>query len=346
MSDEPASQTLEPTVGGAWVRRLLDALDAAGFDAAAYCRRQGWDVSRVREPQARVPWRDVVDLWTAAARSTGDPHIGLRAAESPPFRIESPLGYVIASSPTLRESLLLMIRYQGLHSDVPVLSLDERGDHVALLVRLPEPPPATSHQVEHVCALFKRMCAWIVGPTFRLLGVRFRHAGPSSAAEHERIFECPPQFHQTENALLLARPMLSRPSLFANPDVLVAVQPIASRLLVERQSGDWVLRVRTVLQTQLAAPCRIESVARQLGMSRRTLQRKLAAEGSAFEKVLEECRRDRALELMREETISTVASAIGFSDAQTFARAFRRWTGASPAAHRAMSGVRREQSRE
>jgi AraC-like DNA-binding protein len=339
MSYEPPGSLPEPTVRPAWARRLIDALTVVGFDAASHIRRQGWDLTLLQEDQARVPWRDVVDLWAAAARSTGDPHLGLHAAESPPFRVESPFGYLIASSPTLREGFQLMIRYQGLHSDEHVLSIEERGDHVAVVVRLPELPPATSHQNEHVCAVLRRLSAWIVGPSFRLLGVRFRHAGPSTAGEHERIFGCPVQFNQPETAVLLAPEMLSKPSLFANPSVLAAVRPVADSLLAERRTRIWALRVKTALQAQLAAPCRIEAVAKQLGLSRRTLQRKLAAEYSTFEKVLDECRRDRALELVRRQeiTLSAVASAIGFSNSQAFARAFQRWTGRSPAAHRATS---------
>jgi len=339
MSYEPPGSLPEPTVRSGWARRIVDALTVTGFDVAAHIRRRGWDPALLQEDQARVPWRDIVDLWAAAARGTGDPHLGLHAAESPPFRVESPFGYLIASSPTLREGFQLMIRYQGLHSDEHVLSLDERGDHVAVVVRLPEIPPATSHQNEHVCAILRRLGAWIVGPSFRLLGARFRHAGPSSAGEHERVFGCPVQFNQPETAVLLSHEMLSKASLFANPAVQGAVRPVADSLLAERRTRVWALRVKATLQAQLEAPCRIEVVAEQLGLSRRTLQRKLAAEYSTFEKVLDECRRDRALELIRRQEIalSAVASAIGFSNSQAFARAFQRWTGRSPAAHRATS---------
>ncbi len=92
------------TVGTAWVRLLLDALSAVGFDAMSYCRRKRWDLDRLREPHARWPWVDVVELWQAAARGTGDPHLGLHAAASLPGRAESAFAYLVASRTRLAES--------------------------------------------------------------------------------------------------------------------------------------------------------------------------------------------------------------------------------------------------
>src|SRR5262249_42195380 len=122
----------EPTASPVWVRLLFDALFSVGFDARSYSRRQGWDADRLPDPDTQIPWRDMVELWTAAALSTGNPHVGIHAADNFPLRIGSPLGYLVASGATLLDSLSMIIRYQCLHFDQPVLSLDDRRDHLAL----------------------------------------------------------------------------------------------------------------------------------------------------------------------------------------------------------------------
>lgn len=96
-------------------------------------------------------------------------------------------------------------------------------------------------------------------------------------------------------------------------------------------------KVEQHLEPLLASgPVRIEEVARALGYSRQTLYRRLKAEGSTFEKVLDDLRRRVALRLVREEGVPVKEAAwrLGFSDAAAFSRAFKRWTGKSPRAMR------------
>src|SRR5262249_35119585 len=158
----------------------VDALTASGFDARGHCRRAGWSLEADEDAQPRVPWRAVIGLWDAAARSSGDPHLGLHVAMSLPFRAESPFGYAVAASPPLLAGLSLLVRSQALHFAAGGLTLDGRGDAVALVIRLPAGVPTTSHQIEYIATVVKRTCAWIVGPRFTLAGVRFRHGGPAN----------------------------------------------------------------------------------------------------------------------------------------------------------------------
>ncbi|HTU11022.1 MAG TPA: helix-turn-helix transcriptional regulator [Allosphingosinicella sp.] len=100
-------------------------------------------------------------------------------------------------------------------------------------------------------------------------------------------------------------------------------------------------RVEAELEPLLAAgTIRIERVARALGCSRQTLYRRLKAEGLTFERVLDDLRRRRALKLVRDPAlpVKEIAYRLGFSDPAAFSRAFKRWTGKSPRAHRAQPG--------
>jgi AraC-like DNA-binding protein len=329
----------EPTLGGTWVRLLLDALGQVGFDAAAHCERRGWDPAGLDDGRRRLPWSEVVALWREALRDRRDPALGVHAASRLPFGVRGPFGYLIMSSPTLRDALLSMIRYEALHFDGRALALDERGDHAAIVLSLPADPPPLLHQVEYACVLLHRTCAWAAGPAFHLREVRFRHASPAGPALHERVFGCPVHFRHGENALLLERRMLALPSLYANPAVLATAQALADRQIAEQAGAPWVRRVKRALEARPTAS--VAQVAHQLAVSPRSLQRRLAGEGARFEHLLDGVRRERALALVGrgDLRLAAVAREAGFTDPRAFARAFRRWTGLRPSAYRARSGT-------
>src|SRR5262249_24676560 len=156
------------------------------------------------------------------------------------------------------------------------------------------------------------------------------HGGPSTVHEHERPLGWPGEFKQSENGGQFSRAMVSQRSLYANPGVLGGVQAIAGRPLAERSRVGLAPAPQTPLPRHLAAPTRLGDVAKQLGISRRSLQRKLAAEQVSFEKLVDECRRERALELLRQDmTVAAIAATVGFAGARPFVRAFRRWTSMS-----------------
>src|SRR5262249_49325856 len=131
-----------------------------------------------------------------------------------------------------------------------------------------------------------------------------------------------------------------RPSLYANPEILRAVQAIADRRLADLKNHDWVRRVRRALEPRLASPCQVGEIARDLGTSRRSLQRQLAALGTSFAALLDHVRQERSLELVKDPgvTVASIAAQVGFTDSRAFVRAFRRWTGESPSAFRAKAG--------
>ena len=129
--------------------------------------------------------------------------------------------------------------------------------------------------------------------------------------------------------------MLDLRSLYANPEILATIVAVADRRLAELMSRDWSRRVRAALEGNLAASS--DHVARQLGVSRRSLQRKLAAEGATFAGLLAESRHRRALELVQRRGLAlrAIAEQLGFADPRAFSRAFRRWTGMGPSTYRA-----------
>jgi AraC-like DNA-binding protein len=162
------------------------------------------------------------------------------------------------------------------------------------------------------------------------------HAAPPYRAEYDRIFRVPVMFGSDRNALLLSSvEWMARRSPTASPVVLDVLSSRAEAMLesleiVRSTKG----RVESLLLQHLVqtGDVSVDSIAAEIGVSRQTLFRRLKAEGTTFERVLDALRRKMALHYLREKkrSVSETAYLVGFSDRAAFTRAFKRWTGSSP----------------
>jgi AraC-like DNA-binding protein len=141
-------------------------------------------------------------------------------------------------------------------------------------------------------------------------------------------------FSADRNELVLHAGTLDRPSVHANEALARVHEEFAERLLASEENAEVTRRVQRALAERLeSAPPGLASVARQLGMSARSLQRRLAEEKTSFREVVEKLRRELARDHLerRRTPIAAVAYLTGFSDASAFTRAVRRWFGRTPA---------------
>lgn len=163
---------------------------------------------------------------------------------------------------------------------------------------------------------------------------RFQHPAPSDIREHERIFRCPVRFGAAANEFVFDSAYLTLPIVKADPSLCALLDRHAEGLLAKYPREDSLVeRVRTILKDELnGGDASLESVARQLSLSERTLQRKLRALGTSHNELLDQMRKDLAVRYLREPEMAVceVAYLLGFSESSAFHRAFKRWTGTSP----------------
>jgi AraC-like DNA-binding protein len=180
--------------------------------------------------------------------------------------------------------------------------------------------------------------------------VTFVHRVPPDITEHERVFGCAVRFEAEHNRMLIDRRSWESPTTGAQPGVLQVLAEHAS-LLVERlpRAPDLVERTRRAIGERLrGGDPSLESVARALGMSPRSLQRRLRELEYSYNDLADEVRAATARLYLEQPdiAIAEIAYLLGFSDQSTFNRAFKRWTGQTPARSRALlrggkSGVSR-----
>lgn len=265
------------------------------------------------------------------------PEVGLIAAEQlQPIHLDL-VGYAARSQPTLRSALEHAIHYYALLHDGFDASLQVEGDGMSFGVSF-APLTIPDAALEFVLAVHVLAARHMTGrPDLTPSAVHFTHARPEHVAMHERIFRCPVHFNQLQNALVFSNQVMDVPLVTADSGLAQLLERHARDAL--QRLGKTVLlreRVRELVRQDLTGKLTAEHMAKRLGMSPRTLHRRLVDEGITYRALVDEVRREMALHCLRDPqlSISEVGYLLGFTTSAAFHRAFRRWTGTTATQYR------------
>ena len=318
---------------------IVHAAAAQGADPAALCASTGFDPSRAADPDARISLAVEEALWNEAARRTGDEAFGLHAALAIRPGAFDVLDYAVRCAPDLRAALERLVRYNRLVHDVATFALKESATRLRIEHGFRDASGVQSrHSADFTVGSLVTIGAQITGAPLVPRAVEFRHGRPSPAvvAEYARFFGLEPRFAQRSNALEIDADLQHRPLVAADPALSRVIERHAEALLAARPAREQSVadRVRRVLAASLGeGEATLALVADRLRMSERSVQRKLAEEGVTFDALLDELRRDLALRYLADPklAIAEVAYLLGYSEPSPFHRAFKRWTGHTPA---------------
>jgi AraC-like DNA-binding protein len=223
-------------------------------------------------------------------------------------------------------------------NDTSAVDLTMDGERAVLRHSLPGGAAAPRQSAEFIVAGWVRAGRAVTGIEWTPVEVRFAHASPPDATEHAAFFRAPVRFAMGENALELDRSLLALPCIRPEPALVgVLDRYAADRLEKVPLVASLADRVRLVLEEDLrdGEPA-AKHVASRLRMSVRTLTRQLADEHTSFRQILDRLRHTLAARHLAagELAIGEVAFVLGFSELSSFHRAFKRWTGTSPAEFR------------
>lgn len=283
-----------------------------------------------------LSYEDGLRLWDAAERLTGDPAVGLHAGSRLALDQLSVLVSMFVHAADLRDALDRLAR---------VLPLVIRPANVALREDAAggrfvyESPSTARHGVDAMLAALLKLARECTQRHIVPLGVALQSSPPPSATPYEAYFGVRPVWAQPASAILFRRDDLSAPMRGADPAMSALLAQHAPTILsadaTSRSPFETRLR-RAILLGVAAGDASVGAVARSMGTSSRSLQRRLAEEGTSFSAVREGTLHERAEELLGQEerSIDAVASELGFASRTSFERAFRRWSGSSPASRR------------
>ena len=329
---------IQPTALAWLVRHTLRYAEAAGLEAATLLDEVGLPQPGSGDQREwRLPLRDQTRLLNHAAEALGDPQLGFHLALDIDLREWGPIYYVLASAATLKEAVASEARTAspfeegfravsrcgvGFGLTFQFTGVESRLDrHLAEFT-------VTAH-----LRLFRHLTRTEIVPS----RVAFIHQGDRDVAEIRRFFRTAPVFGATEHELMFSRDV-------ANLGVATS-DPFLGKLIVELRGGlpggapkePFRAKVETALTATLGnGPIRMDDLAAKVGLSRRTLARRLAEEGETFGTILDRVRHELALNYLRKTQlpISGIGWLLGYARPSAFVRAVRRWTGATPRAIR------------
>jgi AraC-like DNA-binding protein len=321
------------------VGKLAAAVAASGVAPRELYAAVSLDPAVLEDPDNRIPYAQFVEMYEQAARLTRDEAFGLHLSERVSPKVFDVLSYVLLNSATLGEAIRRVVRYHPIWNDGAEYALEIEGATARLRYNYLGVDGARSrHDCEMTLAVTLRAGRLSTGVDWTPAEVSFQHAEPSDTSEHRRIFRCPLRFSRPFNELIFDSAILDLPVVEADPSLCELLERHAEELLARfPRRGGVVEEVRRVLFEALrGGDPGLDAVARRLGFGARTLQRKLKEERTSHQELLEEMRRDLSERYLREPrmAICEVAYLLGFSEPSAFHRAFRRWTGTTPARFR------------
>ena len=331
------------------LRPVCVALASTGRDHTTTLREAGIDPDAVGDPDGRVPVTAAFRVFDLAVATTRDEAFGLRAAEAIPLGSLEVVDLAVRSAPTARAGIAQLARYYAFVDDGAELDITSTKETVTIAqkhVRSEEPPLAAVELLFGAIVLRGRQLTGSAPPVH---AVRFRQPAPRDRTPHDAFFGVPVTFGWPRNELELEASWLDSPILGADPAVSSLVERFLRSLTVRLpKSDDVVDRARRAIAEHLSSgEPPLETIAKRLAMSTRTLQRRLKDAGRSYADVVEEVRRELALAQLAERhlSIAEVGYMLGFSEPSAFHRAFRKWAHTSPGAYR-RADLRRYQRSE
>lgn len=315
--------------------KIARAAAARGVDARTLYQAVGLSPAVIKDPDARIPFAQIVELYEHGARLTGDNTFGLHVGEHVDPTAFDVLGYSVINSPTFGAALDRVVRYNSIWTNGSGFAVEHiKGKTKIVYGYLDDSIRERRQDSEMTLAALAVLGRRVTNVEWNATEIRFQHERPGDTSEHQRIFRCPVVFGAPANEFIFDSNYLQLPIVKADASLCAVLDRHANELLNRYPREDSLVeRVRTLMKEELnGGDASLESVAARVGMSARTLQRKLQASGTSQQALLDEMRKDLAMRYLREPEMAVceVAYLLGFSESSAFHRAFKRWTGKTP----------------
>jgi AraC-like DNA-binding protein len=329
------TRQVPPTATGFAARQAIAAVRKRNIAVEPLLQRVGLSERDV-DSQRRISAIAQSKLLEYAAEALGDSAFGLHLAQQTNPREARLLFYVTSAATNVGDTIALYARYCRIINEAVDVKLLHAQDGVIVefnFVGLPRHHALQS--AEFTVAVTLKGLRELVGRRVRPTKVAFAHTRNAHLREFERFFGSSVEFGATSDQVSMSNETLALPLVTGDPHLLETLRSFCDQAARERHTPAETLRASVENEVQKLlpnGPVDRRAVARALGMSERTLSRKLADEGATYAEVVDQLRRSLALQYVKERSLSLsqIAWLLGYEGSTSFNHAFRRWTGSSP----------------
>ena len=324
------------------VAALVEVLVEQGIAPEASLSGTGLSPENLANPETRTSVRQYITVCSNALQLSKTPETPFRTGSQIPLSAYGMYGFALVCSPTIREYFQVAVKYHRLATPLLSMSWREEGDYASWIfpvnAAVTHPDPLLRFLMEQqLTQLSTHLRAMLQNDSYLPVGAALSYSAPRHTDLYERYLGCKVRFGQPMSELVYPKSILSAKPLMAHGLTSKILQETCDRILGEVKTSTGVAgEVYQIIASTPGHSPSMESVARQISTTVRTLNRKLNAEGTSFTQILDDVRCNLASEYLRSTKLSIddISELVGFSDAANFRHAFRRWTGSTPARYR------------
>ena len=331
---------LIPTIRVRNVAAIPPTLAELGADPDAVIRQAGVDPKLFSNPDAVIPFTALGRLVTEFVKTTGCESFGLRVGVRTLPSGMGLTGLVSIHSPTVRQGLDVITATLRTSDTGGATFLDVRCGVASFGYAVTAPGVESADQIgDGAIAIAFNVMRRLCGAGWRSNEVRLTRGPPRDRTPFAKFFEAPVEFGAARGCLVFDAAILDRPAHDRDPHVAGILAPLLQEAAANAQ-GDFLSTARSVIRTQLAAGALSrDSVCRALSLSQRTFVHRLEARGLTYTGLADEAKYEAAQGwLIKGQSIAETAARLGFADPSAFTRAFKAWSGTTPARWRAERG--------
>src|SRR6516165_1256677 len=324
-----------PTAQGGLSRLAVARLESAGLPVAPLLKRVGLTPELIADPEERLSVQSQIRLLDEAAVALKDDCLGFTLACDFDPREIGLLYYVMASSQTLGDALKRLARYSKVTNESLMVGYREGNSLIINLSYSGVPRHSDRHQIEFCMFGVLRSCRLLAGQNIVPQHFSIAHHRSGGTSEMARFVGTNVEFGADTDELALKLDARDLPFIHSDPYLNDLLLKYCEAALADRRGDKSHLRTSVENAISSVLPhgrVLVEDVARSLGMSERTLARRLSDEGLNFTEILQQLRRDLTVRYLddRKLHVSKIAWLLGFREVSAFTHACKRWTGKTP----------------